>query len=349
MTAWWQDTIRQPSSSVQDDALAHQNQLTKPPGSLGQLEELAVRLASHQNTLFPSIDNVQISVFAGDHGVVEEGVSAFPQAVTVEMIKNFCVGGAAISVLAKAQDADLEVVNTGAALPVVDHPLLINKPIATGTQNFCKQAAMTDQQFEQAMLLGKESAERAKEGKAQLYIAGEMGIGNTTSAAAVASALLDTEPDALVGLGTGVDETGLTRKKQAVRTALEMHEILKGDGIAALKAVGGFELVAIAGAYIRCAQLGMTILVDGFICSAAALAAVYINPELRAWLVFAHQSQERGHQQILQALEAQPILDLGMRLGEASGAATALPLLKLACSLHNTMATFESAGVSNSE
>ncbi|GLQ29936.1 nicotinate-nucleotide--dimethylbenzimidazole phosphoribosyltransferase [Litoribrevibacter albus] len=355
MTAWWTQAIQQPNAEQGEQASAHQNQLTKPPGSLGQLEDIAIQLAANQNTLKPKVDNVAIRVFAGDHGVVEEGVSAFPQAVTVEMIKNFCAGGAAISVLAKEQGADFQVVNVGTATPVEDHPKLINQPVAAGTQNFCQQAAMTEAEFEAALGLGKSIAEQAHQEGAQLFIGGEMGIGNTTAASAVAAALIQDELTleqkvlALVGRGTGVDDKGLTIKQQAVMRALALHQDSISDPVLALQAVGGLEIVALTGAYLRCGQLGVTVLVDGFICSVAALAALSINEKLRPWLIFAHQSEESGHQKVLQALDAKPLLNLGMRLGEASGAAVALPLLRLACSLHSSMATFESAGVSNSD
>ncbi len=355
MTAWWTHAIQQPNAEIMDQALAHQNQLTKPPGSLGQLEAVAVQLAANQRQLQPKLDRVAIRVFAGDHGVVEEGVSAFPQAVTVEMIKNFCSSGAAISVLAKEQGADFKVVNVGAASPVQDHPKLINQPVAAGTKNFCQQAAMSQAQFEAAFELGKSIADQAHQEGMDLFIGGEMGIGNTTSASAIAASLIKSESGMeqqvkdLVGRGTGVDDEGLKLKQQAVSKALALHQHAKGDAIETLKSMGGFEIVALAGAYLRCGQLGVTVLVDGFICSAAALAAVAINQDLRPWLLFAHQSEESGHQLVLQALDARPLLSLGMRLGEASGAAVALPLLKLACALHRNMATFDSAGVSTSE
>lgn len=346
MTAWWQGPIQEPDKTYEQKALARQMQLTKPPGSLGRLEALAVTLASHQGSETPSADKVAVRIFAADHGVTEENISAFPQAVTIEMIRNFAGGGAAISVLSKELGADFQVVNAGAAGPVDGQPDLLNTPIAAGTANFCQQAAMTETEFEAALLLGKQTVDQAIKHGAQLFIGGEMGIGNTTSAAAVAAALIGGDSDLLVGLGTGLDDEGLRRKQAVVKRGLALHKSALANPVDALRCLGGLEIAALAGAYLRCGQLGITVLVDGFICSVAALAAVRFNSALRPWLMFSHQSAESGHQKVLEALQAEPLLSLGLRLGEGSGAATALPLLKLACSLHNKMATFESAGVS---
>lgn len=346
MTAWWQGPIQEPDKTYEQKALARQMQLTKPPGSLGRLETLAVTLASHQGSETPSADKVAVRIFAADHGVTEENISAFPQAVTIEMIRNFAGGGAAISVLSKELGADFQVVNAGAASPVDDQPDLLNTPIAAGTANFCQQAAMTETEFEAALSLGKQIADQAIEQGAQLFVGGEMGIGNTTSAAAVAAALIGGNSDLLVGLGTGLDDEGLRRKQAVVKRGLALHKSALANPVDTLRCLGGLEIAALAGTYLRCGQLGITVLVDGFICSVAALAAVRFNSALRPWLLFSHQSAESGHQKVLEALQAEPLLSLGLRLGEGSGAATALPLLKLACSLHNKMATFESAGVS---
>ncbi len=348
---WWQAAIKALDHASEQRALDHQAQLTKPPGSLGRLEALAVTLAAHQGCDRPSAEQVAVRVFAADHGVMAENVSAFPQAVTIEMIRNFATGGAAISVLARQQGASFQVINAGAAGPVADQPDLLNTPVAAGTANFCEQPAMTEPQFEAALKLGREAVDTAVANGVQIFIGGEMGIGNTTAAAAVVAALIDgdsaSDPDSLVGAGTGVDSSGLQRKRAAVKKGLARHAELIAEPLQALRCLGGLEIAALAGAYLRCGQLGITVLVDGFICSAAALAAVRFNPALRPWLLFSHQSAESGHQRVLQALAAQPLLALELRLGEASGAALALPLLRLACSLHNEMATFQGAGVSN--
>jgi nicotinate-nucleotide--dimethylbenzimidazole phosphoribosyltransferase len=349
MASWWQQPIKAIDKACEQRAKRHQDQLTKPPGSLGRMETLAIQLASHQGVDKPELEKVAVRVFAADHGVMAENVSAFPQAVTIEMIRNFATGGAAISVLSREQGADFQVINVGAAGPVDDQPDLLNTPVAAGTANFCQQPAMTEEQFEAALALGKNIVDHAAEQGVQLFIGGEMGIGNTTAAAAVSAALIGGDSNQLVGVGTGVDDGGLQRKQAAVKKGLALHSAIVGDPLQSLRCLGGLEIAALAGAYLRCGQLGISVLVDGFICSSAALAAVRFNPALRPWLIFSHQSAESGHQRVLAALEAEPLLSLDLRLGEASGAATALPLLRLACSLHNTMATFAGAGVSTSD
>lgn len=346
MTDWVNQPIKELSVERLNEALGHQSQLTKPPGSLGRMEELAVLLCALQDTSRPTLEHVSIRVFAADHGVVAEGVSAFPQEVTVEMIRNFANGGAAISVLAEAQQADFAVVNMGTAAQAPEHEKIIQKPLGPGTKNFCDQPAMSAEQLAQALQAGSDIAEQLHQQQCQLFIGGEMGIGNTTTAAALACVLLGDSPEKLVGLGTGVDAEGLQRKIDVVARALDFHSDELDSPLTSLQRLGGFEIAALTGAYLRCAQLGIPSLVDGFICSVAALAAMQINQSCQDWLLFSHQSAERGHARVLEVLEAEPLLKLDMRLGEGSGAAVALPLLRLACELHNKMATFESAGVS---
>ena len=326
-------------------ARARQGQLTKPPGALGELETLAITLASLQGREQPSLERVHISVFAADHGVTEESVSAFPAAVTEEMIKNFVRGGAAISVLARALNATLEVINLGTlgGVAIAGARAVMLGP---GSGNFLKAPAMTEGQLAGALEAGRESVERALAGGAQLYIGGDMGIGNTTAAAALACALLSAKAEALAGPGTGLDERGVERKAAVIRRALEKHSQHLRAPREALRRLGGFEIASLAGAYIRCAQLGLPALIDGFIAGAAALVASRMRPGAEVWWLFAHRSREPGHSAILSALEARPLLDLGMRLGEGSGAAVAVPLLRLACALHAGMATFAEAGVS---
>ncbi len=344
--AWWRAECPAPDASSADVARARQGQLTKPPGSLGELEHIAVQLAALQATATPGADRVWISVFAGDHGVAGEGVSAFPQAVTGEMVRNFATGGAAISVLARTLGATLEVVNLGTVNDPGDVAGVRRAIIAPCTQNFCEQPAMTDAQLHAALAAGGHSVQAAVAAHTQLFIGGEMGIGNTTAAAALACALLGMPATALAGAGTGLDNAGISRKAQVIERALARHA---GDDSASrlLACLGGFEIAALAGAYIAAAQSRLPVLVDGFIATAAALAAVRINPGCRAWMLFAHRSHEQGHAALLQTLDARPLLDLGLRLGEGSGAAIAVPLLRSACELHNGMATFAQAGVSN--
>ena len=355
------DWLAQPCAVLNETsrtaALARQEQLTKPPGSLGKLEAIAVQLSALQGTEKPKMERVHISIFAADHGVAAEGVSAFPQAVTAEMVKNFARGGAAISVLAQQVNATLEVVNLGTVFPVEPLAKVRDEHIAAGTANFAQGPAMTEEQLAQALQAGQAAALRAKQDGAQLFIGGEMGIANTTSASAIACALLQESPQLLAGPGTGLDGKGVERKAAVIQRALDLHGFLPspaggrgvgGEGVLdVLRRLGGFEIAALAGAYLAAAQNGLPVLVDGFISSVAALAAVRIQPDVRDWLLFAHASAEPGHRRVLAALDAEPLLQLGMRLGEGSGAATAVPLLQLACALHNNMATFAEAGVSD--
>ncbi|TWI02851.1 nicotinate-nucleotide-dimethylbenzimidazole phosphoribosyltransferase [Luteimonas cucumeris] len=334
-----------PDPDCRAQALARQAQLTKPPGSLGALEALAVRLATLQRSARPNVDRVWISVFAADHGVADEGVSAFPQAVTGEMLRNFADGGAAISVLARALGATLEVVNLGTVNDPGEIKSVRRAVIATASANICMHAAMTPSQLQQAMAAGADSIAAARAAQAQLFVGGEMGIANTTSATALACALLGTPAIELAGAGTGLDDAGIARKAAVVERALQRH-VAATTPLEQLRCLGGFEIAALTGAYIAAAQAGLPVLVDGFITTAAALAAVRINPGVRDWLLFAHRSHERGHACLLHALHADPLLQLGLRLGEASGAAAAVPLLRLACALHAGMATFAQAGVS---
>jgi len=335
-----------PDPAAETAARLRQETLTKPPGSLGQLEALATRLAALQGRERPGVDQVQIVVFAADHGVAAEGVSAFPQAVTAEMVKNFARGGAAISVLARTLGARLEVVNLGTVADCGDHAAVTQVRLGPGTANLAQTAAMTEAQALAALDAGRASVVRACSHGVELYIGGEMGIGNTTAAAAVSCALLGAEPEALAGPGTGLDGAGVAHKVGVIRRALLLHRDFLRDPFEVVRCVGGFEIAALSGAYISCAQKGLPVLVDGFIASAAALLASRLCPGAERWMLFAHRSAEPGHGRVLAALRAEPLLALNLRLGEGSGAAAALPLLRLACDLHNGMATFAEAGVS---
>ncbi len=342
---WWQAPCRALDESARQAALQRDAQLTKPGGALGRLDALVPLLAALRGQPRPRVDPVWIGVFAGDHGVAAEGVSAFPQAVTGQMLANFVNGGAAISVLAHALDATLEVVDLGTAVPVGPLSGVRHLGLGPGTANFAQGPSMTAQTCQQALQAGRESVLRADAAQSALFIGGEMGIGNTTTAAALACALLGCEPGALAGPGTGLDHAGVTRKCAVIERALELHAG-DHDVLGWMRRVGGFELAALTGAYLACAQQGIIALVDGFICSVAALCAVRLNPGCRDWLLFAHRSAEPGHQAVLEALDATPLLDLGLRLGEGSGAALAVPLLRMACALHDGMATFAEAAVS---
>ena len=345
---WIAEPAKAPDEAMREAALARQGQLTKPPGSLGRLESLAVTLAALQGRERPSMERVRIVVFAADHGVAAEGVSAFPQEVTVEMIRNFSRGGAAIAVLAREQGAELEVVDVGAAHDPGPLEGVVSARVADGTANLSREPAMSGEQLTAALAAGRAAVERGDStgGGLDLFIGGEMGIANTTAATALASLITGATPLELAGPGTGLDAKGVGHKVHVIATACRLHEEAEGEGWESLRRVGGFEIAALTGAYLACAQRGVPVLVDGFISGAAALAAVKINPSVAPWLLYAHASAEPGHRVMMEALGAEPIFDLGMRLGEGSGAAVALAILKLAVALHNGMATFAEAGVS---
>lgn len=344
---WLQQPAARPSAAARREAEARQKTLTKPVGALGRMESLAVRLAALQATARPRADRVSIVVFAADHGVAAEGVSAYPQAVTGQMVRNLARGGAAINVLARALGAALEIVNLG----TIDDPGPLERVrsirLAAGTANFTEEPAMTADQLAAALAAGRAAAKRTGENGADVFIGGDMGIGNTTATTALASALLNAAPESLVGPGTGLDAAGLERKLTALRRALARHRDHLDTPLEVLRRLGGFEIAGLVGSFIGCAQLGLPVLVDGFIATGAALVAAQLHPNTRDWLLFAHTSAEPGHRTVLAALDAQPLLDLGLRLGEGTGAAAAVPLLRMACALHNDMATFGEAGVSH--
>lgn len=343
---WLNSPAKRLDENSRQHALQHQAMLTKPPGSLGLLEDLVVKLAAMQACAHPQLEQVHIIVFAADHGIAVEGVSAFPQSVTIEMIRNFSHGGAAISVLAGELGATLSVINMGTVTRPEALEGVSDYSVGRGTANFLSQPAMETRQLADALDAGRQTAERAHREKAQLVIAGDMGIANTTSATALACALLKQTANTLTGPGTGLDQTGIDHKIDIIDRALAYHDDYLDSPIEVLRRLGGFEIAGMIGCYIACAQIGIPALVDGYIASIAALVAVRIQPRVIDWLIFAHASAEPGHAQIMQALMAKPILDLGMRLGEGSGAAIALPLLRMACQLHNNMATFTQAKVS---
>nr|WP_320165992.1 nicotinate-nucleotide--dimethylbenzimidazole phosphoribosyltransferase [uncultured Methylophaga sp.] len=346
---WLKQPVKAVDKTHEQKALARQQQLTKPPGSLGQLENLAVKIASLQASEIPDLTHVHITVYAADHGVMAEGVSAFPQSVTAAMIRNFANGGAAISVLAQELMAKLDVVNVGTVEALEEILGVLDKRIDAGTANFCQSSAMTEQQCQQALLIGRDNVFSDIE-NTQIYIAGEMGIGNTTAATALASVLLACDPADLVGPGTGLDQQGVQHKLNVIRRALEQHTAqLDKDALIVLQTLGGFEIAAMVGAYLTCAKQGIPVLIDGFISTVAALIAEKIQAGCKDWFIYSHQSAEPGHQVVLGALNAEPLLKLGMRLGEGSGAAVAVPLLRQACLLHNGMATFEQANISKGD
>jgi nicotinate-nucleotide--dimethylbenzimidazole phosphoribosyltransferase len=347
--SWLDKSIAVIYEQAIQEANERQLQLTKPPGSLGKLEELAIKFSAIQNTQQPQIKNIHISIFAADHGIANENVSAFPQVVTTEMIKNFSRGGAAISVLAKELDAKLEVIDLGTVVEAGELDGVISSRIAMSTENFAEKAAMNEEQLEKAFAAGIAAVQRAVDSGAHVFIGGEMGIANTTSATAMACAYLNKAPVDLTGAGTGLDEKGVSHKANVIEQALIKHKATSLSEIEILRFFGGFEIAALTGAYIYAAQQGLLVVVDGFIATTAALAAIKIKPGCDNWFIYAHQSHEQGHRLILQALNAEPLVNLNMRLGEASGAAIVVPLLQQACALHANMATFAEAGVSTGE
>ena len=261
------------------------------------------------------------------------------------MVANYVNGGAAINVLAKQQDAQLNIINVGIKNGSTNLSGVSHQVVANGTANFLHQAAMSVQQLEQALNVGRQAIDSIASQPVDVFIGGEMGIANTTSASALACALLKQPAAQLVGAGTGLNRQGIDKKQRIIEQALSLHHEQLTDTLTILQHLGGFEIAALVGAYIRCGQLGIPIIVDGFITSVAALIATNIQPHLNDWLFYGHQSEEPGHQHVLAALQAKPILKLNMRLGEASGAALALSILKNACALHHHMSTFEDAGV----
>jgi nicotinate-nucleotide--dimethylbenzimidazole phosphoribosyltransferase len=334
-------------------ARAHQAQLTKPPGSLGRLEDLAVFYAGARGQ-FPVAPPARprLYVFAADHGVTAEGVSPYPSSVTAAMVANFVAGGAAISVLARGSGIELVVVDAGVASPVAAPPAasttrLVSAAVRPGTANLLREPAMSRGEAQAALDLGAGLADQAARDGVDLLAAGEMGIGNTTAAAALVAALTGAAPESVVGRGTGVDDAGLARKTEVVRGALARHRLDGRDPMGALAAVGGLEIAAMAGLMLGGAARRVPVVVDGFIAGAAAMVAVALAPGVRDYLCFSHVSAERGHRVVCDALDARPLLDLGLRLGEGTGAALAVDLVRAAVRLQGEMATFASANVAN--
>ncbi len=336
-------------ASAMAAAEARQNMLTKPAGSLGRLEELSIQLAGVSGKEIPEIKDKVIITMAGDHGVVEEGVSAFPQEVTPQMVMNFLYGGAAINVLAKHVGARITIVDMGVAVEMEAHPLLVNKKVALGTANMTKGPAMTRQQAEEAILAGVEVVEAEIAKGLDIVGTGDMGIGNTTPSAAIAASLTGIEPAKLAGRGTGVDDEGLKRKIDAIERALKVNKPDPKDGLDILTKVGGFEIAGLVGVILGAAANRKPVMVDGFISTAAAMVAVAIAPEARAYLISAHRSQEYGHIEMVEWLGLKPLVDLDFRLGEGTGAALGISFAEAACKILAEMATFADAGVSDKE
>lgn len=318
------------------------DQLTKPRGSLGRLEALALQIGLIQHSERPTLDAPQVVVFAADHGLAAQGVSAYPSDVTAQMVENFLAGGAAISVLARQHGLALTVVDAGVRSEIAPRAGLLNLKVAAGTADASLGPAMTARQCADAVAQGR-SVVRGLPGNVLMF--GEMGIGNTSSAALLLARLGRLPIADCVGRGTGLDDAGLARKLAVLRRVLALHADAHAP-VAALAAFGGFEIAMLVGAALQAAEARRVIVVDGFIVGAAILVASLIEPAMLECCVFAHRSDEAGHGLLLDALGAQPLLQLGLRLGEGSGAALAWPLIVSAVRLLNEMASFESAGVS---
>lgn len=336
-------------TAVQEQARARQAQLTKPAGSLGQLEDISIQLAAITGQLRPSLANKAVIVMAGDHGVAAEGVSAFPSEVTPQMVLNFLHGGAAINVLARQAGARVVVVDMGVASDLPPRPGLQTRKIARGTQNMAALPAMTRPQAEAAIATGLEVVNAEIANGLDLVATGDMGIGNTTPSAAIVAAITGRPVAAITGRGTGVDDAGLARKINTIERALHLHAPNPHDALDVVSCVGGFEIAGLAGVIIGAAARRVPVVVDGFISSAAALIAATLVPEVKPYLIAAHQSVEIGHRAILEHLGLRPLLNLNLRLGEGTGAALAFNLIEAAVRILNEMATFAEAGVSNKE
>lgn len=320
---------------------------TKPPGSLGRLEGLALQMGLIQRSLRPTVQRPAVIVFAGDHGIAAEGVSPYPQEVTVQMVANFIGGGAAINALSRAAGMEMEVVDAGVASALSPAQGLVDIAIRRGgTRNFAHEPAMTRDETLLAMQRGAERVRHRALRGSNVIGFGEMGIANTSAAACLMSRLCKLPIDECVGRGTGLDDAGLARKRDVLGAALERYPQFD-DPIDTLATFGGFEIAMITGAFLEAAASRMTVLVDGFIVTSALLVAHAISPDVLDYCVFAHASGEAGHRKMLDFLDAKPLLELGLRLGEGTGVALALPLLRAATAFINEMASFESAGVSD--
>ena len=336
--------------SAMQIARTRQDTLTKPRGSLGRLEELSIHLAGITANPLPKVENKTVIVMAADHGVTREAVSAYPAEVTQQMVLNFLHGGAAINVLARQAQARVVVVDMGVAVKV-DDPTgqLIQRRVGTGTANLAQGPAMTREQAEESIQSGVAVALEEISKGADILAAGDMGIGNTTSAAAIACALLNLHPEKIAGRGTGVDDDGLKRKIAVIARALDVNKPNASDALDVLAKVGGFEIGGLAGVMLASAEKRKPVLVDGFISTAAALIAVSLAPAARNYMIAAHVSQERGHKLMLEWLGLNPLLGLNMRLGEGTGAALAFHLIEASTRILCEMATFGEAGVSDKE
>jgi nicotinate-nucleotide--dimethylbenzimidazole phosphoribosyltransferase len=323
---------------------ARLNNLTKPLGSLGVLEDLALKYCQIKKNADAKLEKVALYVFAGDHGITAEGVAPFPKEVTVQMVHNMLQGGAAVTVMCKQAGIDCNVVDMGVDGDFPDHPKLLKRKVCKGTGNFLQASAMTQEECELALQHGKELAQ--KDG-ADLCAVGEMGIGNTSAASALYSLILGTAPILTIGMGTGAVGDLFEHKRSVISRAVSMHATQwDGSSLDALRRVGGLEIAGMTGFILECAKLNKPVMIDGFIASAAALCAIKADPSVEHRLFWGHISHEQYHKKFLEELQVKPILDLGMRLGEGTGAVLAVQILQQALNCYHNMATFDSAKVS---
>ena len=340
--------VRPLDSAAASAAAEYQDRLAKPRGSLGRLEEIGIRLCAIAGACPPPVpEPVTVVVFAGDHGVVAEGVTPWPQEVTAQMVANFCAGGAAINVLARHAGAEVVVVDVGVATAIpTDSDALVRRNVRPGTRNLAVEAAMTTDEANAALDVGVELAKRAVSQGARMLVTGDMGIGNTTSAAALISACTGRRSAEVTGRGTGIDDATLLRKRAVVEQALSRVPP-HSDPLVVLAELGGLEIAALCGFVVAGASSRVPVVVDGVIAAAAALVAAAFAPEVVGYLVVGHRSSEPGSSAVLEELGLSPVLDLAMRLGEGTGAALAVPTVQAAAKILREMATFDSAGVSD--
>ncbi len=319
---------------------------TKPLGALGKLETIALKIGQIQNSLTPQLVHPAMLVFAGDHGIVKDGgISPYPQEVTYQMVLNFLNGGAAINVFCRQNGIEIKVIDAGVSADIEANPALINAKIAKGTKSYLHEPAMTHEECIKAISKGSEIVKEMQATGCNIIAFGEMGIGNTSSASIIMSLLCDIPVEKCVGRGTGLNDKGLEQKKAVLSKAIKTHAIDKST-LSVLKTFGGFEIVMMCGAMLQAAELGMILMIDGFIATSALLAATGLNRNILDYSIFTHQSDEQGHALMLQHLGVEPVVNLKMRLGEGTGAAVVYPLIKSAVCFLNEMASFESAGVS---
>lgn len=343
-----QREIPQLHKEIGKEAKAHIDLLTKPIGSLGRLERVAVKLAEMTGQKFPVVSPPAALLFASDHGVTDEGVSAYPKEVTAQMVLNFLSGGAAMNVFSHQIGAQFAIVDVGVA-ETVRHENLISRKIRRGTRNFVIEDAMTDEEAYEALTVGKEEATTLINNGAKCLIVGEMGIGNTTSASALLAVITEKNLAELTGPGTGLTTEQMKVKQSVIERAIAARKPDKNDPIDLVKKIGGFEIVAMAGAMLEAARNRIPIIVDGFICTVSAIIATKIDTRASDYMLAGHQSAEPGHKAALEKLGKTPLLDLDMRLGEGTGAALAFPIVQAAIKMLSEMATFSEAGVSEKE